>query len=560
MSASNQKKLRKEKQAAYMSERQRIEAEEKKKLKAYTATFWIILALCLCIVVGTVVSNPIKNVVYSNTDAVVVGDHTLSAVTLNYFYIDAVNTYVNKYSSYISYILDTSKPLNEQVADKTTNATWADTFLDSAFENIKSTYALYDLATKDGHKLTEDEQKSVDTMFSNLKAYATIYGYSSADAYLRAVYGNGANEESYRSYYEISALADSYYTAHSESLEYEDADLRAYEKDKMHEYNSYTYSTYYLPYVDFRTGGTKGEDGKVTYSEDENNAARKVAKDLADKLASGEYKDLEEFNAAIKALHEYTKEDKATEYEDVLYSSVNSLFRDWIIGKVEKEEAKASDSEDKKDEEEEVTYEERKEGQMTVIASESGSGDNKTVNGYYVVRFESIESNQFNLKNVRHILVQFEGGTTSNGTTTYSDAEKKAAKEAAQKLLDQWKSGDATEESFAALAEKETDDTGSKNTGGLYEEIYPGQMVEAFEDWCFDSERKEGDTGLVETEYGYHVMYFVGDADVTYRDFMLTNTMRNEDLKEWHDDLVEAIELTEKNLKYVEMDMILSAS
>ncbi len=566
MSASNQKKLRKEKQAAYMSERQRIEAQEKKKLKAYTLTFWVVLALCLCIVVGTVVSNPIKNVVYANTDAVVVGDHTLNAVTLNYFYIDAVNTYVNKYSSYISYILDTSKPLNEQIADKTTNATWADTFLDSAFENIKSTYALYDLAVKEGHKLTEDEQTSVDTMFSNLKAYATVYGYSSTNAYLRAVYGNGADEESYRSYYEISALADSYYTAHSESLEYEDADLRAYEKDKMHEYNSYTYSTYYLPYVDFRTGGTKGEDGKITYSEDENNAARKIAKELADKLASGEYKDLEAFNAAIKELHEKTKEDKATEYEDVLYSSVNSLFRDWIIGKVEKEEDKkddkASDSEDEKDDEkEEVTYEERKEGQMTVIVSESGSGDTKTVNGYYVVRFESIESNQFNLKNVRHILVQFEGGTKdSNGKVTYSDAEKKAAKDAAQKLLDQWKNGDATEESFAALAEKETDDTGSKNTGGLYEEIYPGQMVEAFEDWCFDSERKEGDTGLVETEYGYHVMYFVGDADVTYRDFMLTNTMRNEDLKEWHDDLVEAIELTEKNLKYVEMDMILSAS
>ncbi len=561
MSASNQKKLRKEQKLAYMSERQRIEAEEKKKLKIYTATFWIILALCVCIVVGTVVSNPIKNVVYTNTDAVTVGNHTLNAVTVNYFYIDAVNTYVNQYSSYISYILNVSKPLNEQIADKTTNATWADTFLDSAFENMKSTYALYDLAMEKNHKLTEDEQKSVDSMFTNLALYATIYGYQDTDSYLRAVYGNGATEESYRAYYEVSAMADSYYTAYSDSLEYEDADLRAYEKDKMHEYNSYTYSTYYLGASTFYTGGTVSEDGKTTtYTDEEKEAGRQIAEDLAEKLSKGEYKDIEEFNNAIKELHEKTKSGKATEYDDVLYSSINSLFRDWIIGKVEKEDTKDEKTSDD-EKEDEVTYVARKEGEMTVIEYASGSGDSKVVNGYYVVRYESVENNQFNLRNVRHILVQFEGGKTnsSTGETTYTDAEKKAAKAAAELLLDRWKNGDKTEDSFAELAKKESDDTGSKDEGGLYEEIYPGQMVEAFEDWCFDKDRKVGDTGIVETTYGYHVMYYVGEADVTYRDFMITNTIRNEDLEKWHEELVKAIKLTELNLKYVEMDMILSA-
>ena len=38
----------------------------------------------------------------------------------------------------------------------------------------------------------------------------------------------------------------------------------------------------------------------------------------------------------------------------------------------------------------------------------------------------------------------------------------------------------------------------------------PGDMVTAFNDWCFDESRKSGDTGVVETEYGAHVMYFVG--------------------------------------------------
>ena len=35
-------------------------------------------------------------------------------------------------------------------------------------------------------------------------------------------------------------------------------------------------------------------------------------------------------------------------------------------------------------------------------------------------------------------------------------------------------------------------------------------MVAAFNDWCFDPERQVGDTGIVKTEYGYHVMYFSG--------------------------------------------------
>ena len=50
--------------------------------------------------------------------------------------------------------------------------------------------------------------------------------------------------------------------------------------------------------------------------------------------------------------------------------------------------------------------------------------------------------------------------------------------------------------------------------GGLYTDIYEGQMVEEFENWCFDTSRQYGDTGLVRTTYGYHIMYFVSAQDV----------------------------------------------
>ena len=148
---------------------------------------------------------------------------------------------------------------------------------------------------------------------------------------------------------------------------------------------------------------------------------------------------------------------------------------------------------------------------------------------------------------MRHILVKFEGGTynSSTGATTYSDAEKKKAKEAAEKLLEEWKAGKADEDSFAELANKESDDNNGKVTnGGIYEDIYPGQMVTNFNDWCFDKERKVGDTGIVETEYGYHVMYFSAFSETNYRDYMIENTIRNEDVNEWHEALIKAIACT----------------
>ena len=116
---------------------------------------------------------------------------------------------------------------------------------------------------------------------------------------------------------------------------------------------------------------------------------------------------------------------------------------------------------------------------------------------------------------VRHILIVPEGGTEDeNGVVTYSDAEWDTCRDSAQALLDQWKEGEATEESFGQLASEKTQDPGSASTGGLYTDVVKGQMVEPFENWCFDESRQTGDTGLVQTNYGYHIMYYVGGEEI----------------------------------------------
>lgn len=114
------------------------------------------------------------------------------------------------------------------------------------------------------------------------------------------------------------------------------------------------------------------------------------------------------------------------------------------------------------------------------------------------------------LVDVRHILLMPQGGTAGeNGVTTYTEEEWAACEKEAQAVLDSWLAGEKTEESFAALANEKSVDGGSNQNGGLYQDVYVGQMVQAFNDWCFDESRQYGDYGLVKTEYGYHIMFFV---------------------------------------------------
>lgn len=94
--------------------------------------------------------------------------------------------------------------------------------------------------------------------------------------------------------------------------------------------------------------------------------------------------------------------------------------------------------------------------------------------------------------NVRHILIEPEAAEDG----TISDEAWAAAEQTANDILDQWLAGDATEESFANMANENSSDPGSNTNGGLYEDVYPGQMVETFNDWCFADGRQPAITAL----------------------------------------------------------------
>ena len=546
MSASSKKKLRNEQQTAKMTEKQVAEQKEAKKLTLYTTIFVVVLAVMVVFAIAIGVTRSITNsgVHERNTVALTVGDHEISNAELNYFYMSAINNFNSNYGSYAAMLgLDTSKPLNEQVISNDTGLTWADDFLNTAKDNARSAYALADAAEAAGFTLSEDDLADIDSAINNMKLYANLYGYSSTKDFLKAQYGNGATEESYRQYVTLNALASAYRNSYSSSLTYTDADLRAAESENYEKYSSFTYNTYYLAASKFQTD-------EVDADSDEAVKAAKEAADsligeviLADSLIGEDVATVEDFDAAIAALDvNRDTEASSTAYTDQQYSSVSATIRDWVIDSA------------------------RKEGDKTVIANTSTSTDDDgkettTTQGYYAVFFTGSNDNTFPLVNVRHILIKFEGGTTDSttGTTTYSDEEKEAAKQKAEEILDEWMSGDATEDSFAALANEKSDD-GNGTTGGLYENVYPGQMVSSFNDWCFDESRQTGNTGIIESQYGYHVMYFVGKSDTTYRDYQIETELRNTDTQEWYDTTVEAMPMTDGDTKYIRKDLVIRAS
>lgn len=158
---------------------------------------------------------------------------------------------------------------------------------------------------------------------------------------------------------------------------------------------------------------------------------------------------------------------------------------------------------------------------------------------YYAANEATIKSKGYGkdagkVVDVRHILIQPEGGVlNSDGRTyTYTDAQWEAARQKAQLVYDLWLDGEKDETSFGELAAKNSADS-SGAAGGLITDIAKGNTVEGFDDWIFAEGRKYGDHALVKTVFGYHIMFYVATEEAwvrycqaNYANDIVTNQMQ----------------------------------
>lgn len=502
MSASQEKLIRKQEREEGKDKRQLAakKAEEAKKRKDRNWT--IGGAVVVVIIAGLLLWN--STFLYSNFAAAKIGDQSYTAAEFSFFYNTTYNNFVQQYGDYISYIgLDTTKdPADQEYED---GKTWADYFKESALETMKEITALYAEAQKAGFVLSEEDQASLDSSLESVKTSYDGSGYDSADAYLSAAYGKGCTVEVISGLIEKYYISQAYATQMNDSFTYTSADLKTYYSENKDNLDEYTYISYLVDgSVPEDTTDTAEASADPSASPDtaaDDAAAAEAmasAKTIADAIVA-DSTSAETFKQAVLAQATAEASEATTQG-----SSLSEASADWLKD--------AS----------------RTEGDKTVIETDTG---------YYAIYFISRDDNSYKTINVRHILIN----AVASEDGTYTDEAKAEAKSKAETLLAAWEVGDATEDSFAELANENSEDTGSNTNGGLYEGVYKGQMVTEFNDWCFAEGRKPGDTGIVYNEgsyVGYHVIYYVGESDKTYADTLAESGARNRDYSAWNESVL----------------------
>lgn len=465
-------------------------SEKAKQIIGKVIGIAVVVALVLGAIYGTLSFFGVPQKVLT---AAKIGDTKISVAKYNFYYMDMYLSHANTSKQYDSQYgagygamytgYDSSKTpmeqeytLGELEGFDGETPTWADYFRIRTLTYLQTYVAYAEMARDAGITLTEDEQKEIDEQVDSLRETAEQNSFS-LDRYLIKLYGKGVDEKLLREVMEERQLAAKYSeqkqtdTQNAITDEQIDAEYNA----KLSDYAVFTVYGFNV------TADTSSLSADAT--DEEKTAATKEAmakaKEKADAYAAN-VKDAVSLTTQAK-VNSSSATDDSVKFENVTAATLSQSF-----GQAAADWALAAD---------------RAVGNVTVVESTNG----------YAVLYMSVLPHKDTVKpvDVRHILIQFP--TSSSGqTTTPSDEAKVAYREKAQKVYDQYLAN-PTEDNFAALATANSEDSGSKDNGGLYENVAVGDMVEQFNDWCFDAARKPGDTGIVETRFGYHIMYYVGN-------------------------------------------------
>lgn len=462
-----------------------------------------------------------------------IGDERVTVAKYNFYYMDMyLNTY-NQSQSYDSQYgagygamytgYDSSKTPMEQEYPGTLedfegeSATWADYFRVQSLKYLQTYLAYAKLAKEAGMTLDEDELADIDEQVESIRSSAESNDYS-LNRYLTKIYGKGVNEKLLREVMEERQLAYKYAQQKQEDVETGVTDAQIEEEYTANpaEYALVTLNGFVVSADTSAIADDATDDEKTAATEAAMADAKAKAEGYAAKVNSAETL-LEQAKA-----YNSTATEASVKLEDVTGTTLVSTFSqaasDWAYAA------------------------ERAVGDVTVV---------ETSNGYAVLYMAVLPHKDMSKPvDVRHILIQFDTTTDgSSNTVALTSAEKEAYYQQAQAIYNQFLEN-PTEENFATLANNNSDDTGSNTNGGLYEDVHVGDMVTAFNDWCFDPNRKPGDSGIIETNYGYHVMYYVGnDNEETWKS-TVRSTLASDALSAFDDEIVngETYKINESDL------------
>jgi len=352
------------------------------------------------------------------------------------------------------YNIDTETSLKDQIYFEDT--TWFDYFAETSLSYMSDVLILCEGAKEAGVELSDEDLEEINDAVNSFVRYANDYGYTEKD-YFENSFGKGVDRDILREYYKKEALAIKYENQLIGSYTFTDEDLlEAVKKDKK--------AFYTIDYIAF------------AFDEDEDKDALYEARELA------KITDPAEFESFIVS---YMTDDLELNTEDINIEDCYKRHKYY----------------DEYSEFSKKAFEDGAEVGLTYIKENQVDGE-YTV--YLLTKAPTLRTEV--TKNIRALTV----------TITKHDTVAMALSHA-EKLLEDWKAGEATEESFEALVREKSDDPMAASNGGLIENLAFGDnLPEGLEDWLYSEDTVPGSTGVFKDDGYYYAVYLCGDGEIKW--------------------------------------------
>lgn len=474
-----------------MQKRKEQKEKELREKRKSTIIGVAILVALVCLVA----SFPIRTYLAVNQTYVTVAGEKVSKLEFDYNYNMLYNNYMNTNGSYLSYFgVDLSSNLDTQMYDDT--MTWKDFFDKMAIDNLKQSKAI--LAEAEAVGFTYDTTEEYKNFEESIKSTAELYGLSVND-YVKQVYGSYATLNRISDLVKESMVVSAFYNQKMEELAPTAEEIQAYYESDTASYDSVDYRLTTIE-AELPTAPTELADTTATDAADTTTDAATTETETYQPSEAEIAKAMED----AKVLADAAEANVATEgelVENATKSATLSQIRDWLF-----DDARVA-------------------GDTTVI-------EDSTNKQYYVIAFEKRYLDETPTADIRVIITAEDNGQT---------------------ILDEWKNGEATEDSFAALCAEYSVDS-SASEGGLMEGISKSGLDEELSAWMFDAARVAGDTVAITPEgdtYTY-VMYYVGQNDPEYK-ISIKDTLSSQTMSDYINSLTEKITVEDpsKNIDYL---------
>ena len=456
-----------------VQKRKEEKEKEKKEERISTAIGIVVLVALVCLVA----SFPIRTYLATHETYVVVNGEAVNKVEFDYQYNLTKNNYITQYGSYLTYFgLDTSKDLSTQMYSDT--LTWQDYFEQNAVESLKQNKALMAEAKAAG--FTYDTTDEYNTFKETIKTSAASAGISEKE-YVRSIYGSYATMGRIEEYVKNDMVMNAYYQKLQEDNAPSDDEIQSYYEENKATYDSVDYRLTTIE-ADLPTEPTELADPvEATTAPDadtDGTATTDTTQDTAYQPSDAEIAKAMEDAKVLADDAEKTVAKDGEAHENEKKSSVNYLISDWLFDDA------------------------RKAGDTTVITNDNS-------HCYYAVAFEKRYLDETPSADVRVII----------------PTEDKTGEE----ILEEWKNGAATEDSFAELCKKYTQDTSAVENGGLFEQVTKTGMTEELSNWIFDNSRQAGDTVAITVSGTTYVLYYIGQDQpewkINIKNTLVSDTM-----------------------------------